>query len=93
MRHEADHGHRHDRGLAGQGLSAAWAWRWRRAWNTRTTASTASSATASSRKNRSGKRPCAGAGLDNLVVLVDDNGMQINDYADAINAVRPLDKR
>ena len=31
--------------------------------------------------------------LDNLVVLVDDNGMQIDDYTDAINAVRPLDKR
>ena len=32
-------------------------------------------------------------GLDNLVVLVDDNGMQIDDYTDALNAVRPLDKR
>ena len=31
--------------------------------------------------------------LDNLVVLGDDNGMQIDDYTDAINAVRPLDKR
>ena len=31
--------------------------------------------------------------LDNLVVLVDDNGMQIDGYTDAINAVRPLDKR
>lgn len=32
-------------------------------------------------------------GLDNLVVLVDDNGMQIDDYTDALNTVRPLDKR
>lgn len=34
-----------------------------------------------------------GQELDNLVVLVDDNGMQIDGYTDAINAVRPLDKR
>ena len=31
--------------------------------------------------------------LDNLVVLVDDNGMQIDGYTDALNAVRPLEKR
>ena len=31
--------------------------------------------------------------LDNLVVIVDDNGMQIDNYTDALNAVRPLDKR
>lgn len=31
--------------------------------------------------------------LDNLVVLVDDNGMQIDNYTDALNAVRPLSKR
>ena len=31
--------------------------------------------------------------LDNLVVLVDDNGMQIDNYTDALNAVRPFDKR
>ena len=31
--------------------------------------------------------------LDNLVVLVDDNGMQIDNYTDALNAVRPFDRR
>lgn len=31
--------------------------------------------------------------LDNLVVIVDDNGMQIDNYTDAINSVRPIDKR
>lgn len=31
--------------------------------------------------------------LDNLVVLLDDNGMQIDGYTDLINAVRPLGKR
>ncbi len=31
--------------------------------------------------------------LDNLVLLVDDNGMQIDNYTDALNSVRPLDKR
>lgn len=31
--------------------------------------------------------------LDNLVVLLDDNGMQIDGYTDAINTVRPLGKR
>ncbi len=31
--------------------------------------------------------------LDNLVVLVDDNGMQIDGYTDEVNTVRPLDKR
>ncbi len=31
--------------------------------------------------------------LDNLVVILDDNGMQIDGYTDAVNAVRPLDRR
>ncbi len=31
--------------------------------------------------------------LDNLVVLVDDNGMQIDNYTDKVNAVRPYDTR
>ncbi len=31
--------------------------------------------------------------LDNLVVLVDDNGMQIDGYTDVVNTVRPQDKR
>ncbi len=31
--------------------------------------------------------------LDNLVLLVDDNGMQIDGYTDELNTVRPLDKR
>ena len=31
--------------------------------------------------------------LDNLIVLVDDNGMQIDGHTDDVNAVRPLDRR
>ena len=31
--------------------------------------------------------------LDNFVLIVDDNGMQIDNYTDEINSVRPLDKR
>lgn len=96
LRHEADHGHRHDRrALLGQGLSAA-----------------VGMALAARMERKDYRVYCiVGDGeqqegqiweaamyagsqeLDNLVVLVDDNGMQIDDYTDAINAVRPLDKR
>ncbi len=31
--------------------------------------------------------------LDNLVLLVDDNGMQIDGYTDDVNSARPFDKR
>lgn len=31
--------------------------------------------------------------LDNLVLILDDNGMQIDGYTDTVNTVRPLDRR
>lgn len=32
-------------------------------------------------------------GLDNLIAIIDDNGMQLDDYTDRLNPLHPLDKR
>lgn len=94
LRHEADHGHRHDRGLAWAGARRRWAWRWRRMERKDYRVY----CIVGDGEQQEGQiwEAAMYAGsqeLDNLVVLVDDNGMRIDDYTDAINAVRPLDKR